>query len=359
MPSALLDARQVNSLIRRRLVLVGVLLVAIVAGLIVGMNHFSHPTIDYPAGHPGPDVVVTIPTGASGSDVAHILVQNKVVMTWQSFFAVAAGDPRSVKIQPGAHRVSTHVPARLALDQLLDRSRMVGLVNVTEGMRATDIFKLLIRAGWSEKELKSAFAAAVSPTGFKSPSAEGYLFPASYSFAPGVSAAKVFQTMMDRFQAEATSINLSGLADSLRLTPEQIVTIASLAQAEGGPSDFAKIVRVVLNRLSDGMKLQLDSTVMYALQVSGRIKVTNKDLQVASKYNTYLNAGLPPGPIGNPGRQALLAALNPATGPWLYFVTVKPGETRFTASESEFFKWKLEYERNYAAGAFNLSGSKP
>jgi len=339
---------------------VALLLIAVlVGGLLVGIRHYSDPVIDYPAGHPGVEVVVTIPTGASGSDVAHILAKSNVVMTWQAFFNRATVDSRSVGIQPGSHRLQTLLPARMALEQLLDRSRMVGLITITEGMRAADILKLLSKSGWSAAQLKSAYAKIQAPKGYKSPNAEGYLFPASYSFAKGTSATQVLQTMVDRFKTEAISLDLENTSTASNLTPAQVVTVASLAQAEGDPSDFAKIARVIFNRLNDGMKLQLDTTVLYALKVSGRIKVTNVDLLVSSQYNTYKNAGLPPGPIGNPGRDALLAALNPATGPWLYFITVKPGDTRFTASESEFYRWKLEYQRNYAAGAFGVSGSQP
>ncbi|OIQ76624.1 putative aminodeoxychorismate lyase [mine drainage metagenome] len=344
---------------RKRFFIVSALLLVIASGLLLGIRHYSHPVIDYAAGHPGIEVVVTIPPGATGADVARILLKNKVVMTWQAFFNRATADSRSVGIQPGAHRIATHLSAKVALDQLLDRTRMVGLINITEGMRAADVLALLGKNGWNESELKAAFAGAKPPMGYDAPNLEGYLFPASYSFAPGTSSAKVLQTMLDRFQSEATSINLVAGAKTRSLSPAQIVTIASLAQAEGGPSDFAKIARVVLNRLAVGMKLQLDTTVLYALKATGRIRVTNTDLLVPSSYNTYKNAGLPPGPIGNPGRLALLAAMNPAPGPWLYFITVRPGETRFTASESEFFRWKIEYEQNYAAGAFNVSGSKP
>jgi UPF0755 protein len=346
-------------MIRKPLLIISILIVALAGGLFLGIRHFSHPVNDYPDGHPGIEVVVAIPIGASGADVAHILAQNKVVMTWQAFFNRAAADPRSVKIQPGTHRIATHLPARIALEQILDRSRMVGLINIPEGTRAADILKLLANSGWSQTDLNSAFASSQVPSGYQAPSVEGYLFPASYSFAAGTSAAKVLQTMLGRFQSEANSLTLADGAATLHLTSSEIVTIASLAQGEGNPGDFTKIARVILNRLADGMKLQLDTTVLYALKVAGRIKVTNTDLLVSSKYNTYKYSGLPPGPIGSPGRLALSAALNPAPGPWLYFITVRPGETRFTASESEFFKWKTEYEKNYAAGAFNGSRSKP
>jgi UPF0755 protein len=344
---------------RNRILTSAVLVFTLAGGLFLGIRQFYPRAIDYAEGNAGAEVVALIPTGASGSDVAHILVRDKVVLSWQAFINRAAGDPRSTQIQPGAHRISTHLSAKVALEQLLDRSRMVGLINIPEGTRAANILKILAKSGLGRRDLESAFAAARVPTGYAAPSVEGYLFPASYSFAPGTSAVKIFQAMLGRFQSEATSLNLATRASALHLKPGEIVTIASLVQGEGGPGDFGKIARVILNRLADGMKLRLDTTVLYALNVAGRINVRDADLLVSSKYNTYKYPGLPPGPIGSPGRQALLGALNPTPGPWLYFITVRPGDTRFTASESEFFKWKSEYEKNYAAGAFNKSGTKP
>jgi UPF0755 protein len=100
------------------------------------------------------------------------------------------------------------------------------------------------------------------------------------------------------------------------------------------------------------MPLQFDSTVHFALNRRGEIRVSIKDTQVKSPYNTFINRGLPPGPIGSPNREAIDAALNPAEGDWLYFVTVKPFDTRFTSSYDEFLLWKAEYKRNFKAGLF-------
>lgn len=343
----------------KRIAIVLLLIIAIAASVVVAVRHYPKPVIDFQSGQAGPAVVVEIPDGSTGADVAHILARAGVVKSWQAFFNRAATDSNSVRIQPGSHRIATHLSAKEALDQLLDRKRMVGLITVTEGMRAADLLKLLSKSGWPISESTAAFAETKAPVGYQAPTSEGYLFPASYSFARGTSATSVFQAMVSRFVREAAAIDIAGGAKTLSLTPSQIVTIASLVQAEGDPQDFDKIARVILNRLADGMMLQLDTTVLYALNAAGRIRVTNADLRVASKYNTYQHAGLPPGPIGNPGNLALNAALHPATGPWLYFITVKPGDTRFTASESEFLSWKREYERNYATGAFNVPKSKP
>jgi UPF0755 protein len=130
------------------------------------------------------------------------------------------------------------------------------------------------------------------------------------------------------------------------------LTIASIIQAEGDVKDFEKISRVIRNRLKIGMPLQMDSTINYAIKARGSIFVSKKSTLVKSEYNTYRKYGLPPGPIGNPGLDAIRAALNPATGDWLYFITVSPGDTRFTSDIAEFNTWKILYTKNRKAGAF-------
>jgi UPF0755 protein len=123
-------------------------------------------------------------------------------------------------------------------------------------------------------------------------------------------------------------------------------------QAEGGRlQDFPKIARVIYNRLLVGMPLQLDSTVMFAMNKYG-IRATDAQLHFNSPYNTYLHTGLPPGPIDSPGDAAIKAALHPAAGDWRYFVTVDPktGLTKFTNSKSQFDQFVAELDHNLAAG---------
>jgi UPF0755 protein len=123
--------------------------------------------------------------------------------------------------------------------------------------------------------------------------------------------------------------------------------VASLLQAEAQPKDFAKVARVIYNRLDKDMRLQLDTTVLYALGRSGT-HLSPDELQTDSPYNTYKNKGLPPTPIDSPGQQAINAALHPAKGNWLYYVTtnLKTGETKFTNSYQEFLQFKRELKAN-------------
>lgn len=131
------------------------------------------------------------------------------------------------------------------------------------------------------------------------------------------------------------------------------ITIASIVQAEADTaSDMGKVARVVYNRLLKDMPLQMDSTINYALKRS-TLDTTTAETQLDSPYNSYRIKGLPPTPIGNPGEEALRAAVSPAPGPWLYFVTVGPGDTRFTDSYDEQQKNVQEFNRNRASATTN------
>jgi UPF0755 protein len=145
----------------------------------------------------------------------------------------------------------------------------------------------------------------------------------------------------------------AGFADKTsRFTEQELLIIASIIQAEGTDDNFGQVSRVIYNRLKIGMPLQMDSTVHYVQSQRGDIFLSTKSTLLKSPFNTYRNAGLPPGPIGNPGRNAMLAAVTPTPGDWLYFITVAPGDTRFTRSFDEFNEWKLIYKANLRAGKF-------
>jgi UPF0755 protein len=137
-----------------------------------------------------------------------------------------------------------------------------------------------------------------------------------------------------------------------KFTPQQLLTIASLIQAEGKLQDFTKISQVIRNRLVKGMPLQFDSTVHYVKKSRGNIFLSTQGTLINSPYNTYRKYGLPPGPINSPGRQAMNATLNPEPGNWLYFITVAPSDTRFTDNLEQFNTWKSEYKKNLRNGLF-------
>jgi UPF0755 protein len=295
------------------------------------------------------NVSISIPTGATGAEIAGILKAAGVVASAESFFRVAVANPKAASIAPGTHALSLEISGKVALEQLLDPKRIVNLIKIPEGAWNSEIFAQMAATKiWSENPVRSA-KSVLLPKGITA--LEGVLFPAQYSFADGTSQVEALQSMVNRFNQVIS--NLEFVDPAGKLSSQQLVTLASLVQAEGDTKDFAQISRVIRNRLAIGMPLQLDSTVHYLKNARGEIFLSNKSTKLKSPYNTYQNYGLPPAPIGNPGLAALKAAIAPADGDWLFFITVAPGDTRFTKSFSEFNNWKSLYQKNRKAGAFD------
>ena len=293
-------------------------------------------------------MIIDIPAGSSGSAIAVLLFDSEIIKSSEAFFRVAVGDKRSEKIAPGNHRLTKTISAQQALDQLLDPERIPNLIKVYEGSWKSEIAKSLVKYGFSANEVGRALATANLPDGFRD--SEGLLFPAQYSFVKGTTSNEAVQAMVDRFTQEPAAKEL--LLGTQKFKPSQLLTIASIIQAEGEQKDFAKVSRVIYNRLKIGMPLQMDSTVHFVKKLRGEIFLSSQSTLINSPYNTYKKYGLPPGPICSPGADAISAALKPAVGDWLYFITVAPGDTRFTKSLEEFNSWKAIYVKNRKAGVF-------
>lgn len=303
---------------------------------------------DYDGRSRGGEVVIHIDSGMTGLEIGQLLEEKEVVKSSLAYFRAAVGNPASQRIAPGEHRVETRIPASEAIAQLLDPDRIVNLVRVRDGARLSEVVDRLVESGFEKEELKRALERTKPPSTFNSKELEGFLYPAFYSFPKGTTATEAFSAMIDRFEESTESLNW----EFGKFTNYELLTIASLVESEGTPDVFAQVARVIYNRLKIGMKLQFDSTVHYVFDRRGEIALSLKDTRVQNRYNTFLYEGLPPGPIGSPTRAAIEATLNPAEGDWLYFVTVLPGQTRFTSSYDEFLRYKAEYKRNYANGAF-------
>ncbi|GLX02719.1 endolytic transglycosylase MltG [Microtetraspora sp. NBRC 16547] len=230
-------------------------------------------------------------------------------------------------------------------------------VTVNEGLRLSQILEQLSTVtGRPLAEFKRAAkdGKALDLPAYAKGALEGFAFPATYEVSPTSSPEEILAAMVTHFRSVAEDTNLVEGAKRVGRTPLEIMTIASIVQAESASKrDMPKVARVVYNRLSrtPEMGLKMDSTVLYGLNKFG-IAASHEDLQSRSPYNTYKRLGLPPGPIGNPGADAIKAALNPAAGRWLWFVTTDPkkGVTKFAASESEYLKLVEEYNKNLRTG---------
>ncbi len=303
------------------------------------------------------DIPITVPAGASLTEIGSILVKADVVRSSKAFKNAAAKEPKSTSIQPGTYKLKTHLPASTAIAMLIDlHNKVVKRVVVREGLRITAAVKVLAKGtGLTEDQFTAALK---DPTKLGLPayaanSPEGFLFPDSYEVADAPDALTVLKGMTAEYTQVAGSLNLESRATALGLTPLQVLTVASLIEAEvNRAEDRSKVARAIYNRLQGKtengqvMKLQLDSTVVYANNLEGKLTTTNEQRALKSPYNTYVVDGLPPGPINAPGKAAVEAALNPADGDWIYWVVVNPesGETKFGATLAEHEKNVAQFQ---------------
>jgi UPF0755 protein len=324
------------------------LLIALVISLGFSIYTATRPSHDYPSNRPGSEVVVQVAQGEYGSSIAKKL-QDLGVIKEASTFTSLANRPNSGAqgISPGSHKIQSHITSTMALEQLLDRKRFTDLVNVIEGSTVSDVVKEL---GKDSNVSKGGYSTVKPYLRNSRNSLEGQLAPASYSFAAQTPTSKAIQSMVDGFSKSVQDLSLEkGFG---KYSAYEVLTIASMVQIEGDPTDYAKVAGVIYNRLRIGMPLQLNSTVQYAAGLRGQIALSSKATQIDSAYNTYKHIGLPPTPISNPSLAAIKASLNPEIHQYLYFITVKPHDTRFTKDYSQFNIWVTEYNKNRAAGLF-------
>jgi UPF0755 protein len=307
------------------------------------------PNNDFSPNNPGSEIVFLIQDGELGSSIAQNLENQGVVKSAAKFIEEFNRDPKASGISPGSHSIQTQIPARTAIEQLLDPKRMKSALVVREGSTFASVLSLL-KTNENIARMKTGYG-AVKPV-YANPrnSLEGSLFPARYSFEANTSVERALKTMVAKAKSEYTRLGVDAGFDKYK--PFEVLTIASMVQIEGDPSNFSKVARVIYNRLRIGMALQLNATVQYATNSQGQIMLSNKATKINSPYNTYRFAGLPPTPIANPSNDAIVATLNPDNGDWLYFITVAPKDTRFTKDFTEFSEWNTEFNKNVAAGKF-------
>ncbi|WP_329113855.1 endolytic transglycosylase MltG [Streptomyces sp. NBC_01465] len=227
-------------------------------------------------------------------------------------------------------------------------SGRTGTLLVPEGWRASQVYAasdkaLGVAPGTTQKAVPTA-GLKLPPEAKGNP--EGYLFPATYPIDGQTTPAGLLTYMVNTANQHFGADHITEGAKRNKVTVYQTVVIASIVQAEADTiADMGKVSRVIYNRLAQGMPLQMDSTLNYALNRS-TLDTTTGDTKIESPYNTYEHKGLPPTPIGNPGQDAMNAAISPTPGNWLYFVTVAPGDTRFTDSYSEQQKNVREFNNN-------------
>ncbi|MFD4241394.1 endolytic transglycosylase MltG [Streptomyces sp. NPDC058525] len=218
---------------------------------------------------------------------------------------------------------------------------------IPEGWRASQVYAAIDR----ELKLPAGSAKAAVPTADLALPAEakgnpeGYLFPATYPVTPQTTPGALLAYMVRTANEKLATRAVAEGGKAHGMTPYQTATLASIVQAEADSrADMGKVARVVHNRLAKSMPLQMDSTLNYALNRS-TVDTKLSDTRIDSPFNSYERQGLPPTPIDSPGLEAMTAAVAPTPGDWLFFVTVKPGDTRFSTTYEEHKKHVAEFNR--------------
>ncbi|KQT94527.1 hypothetical protein ASG49_06605 [Marmoricola sp. Leaf446] len=298
------------------------------------------------------EVVYQVEEGVTSAQIGRDLKEAGVVASVDAFTEAANLDEDSRSIQVGYYQLQQKMKASDALDVLVDPANLVqALVTVPEGARVRQVVDSIaentdIRRRAVVRALADAEAIGLPADAAGNP--EGYLFPATYTVPPKMTAVELISQMVAKTKAVETDLDIEARAADLGLTPEQVLTVASILEYEANKSeDYPRVARVLYNRLDDDMALQLDSTVSYVSGRSGDVWTTSAERDSDSQYNTYKYTGLPPGPIGSPGQETIEAALEPAQGDWLFFVPdYEADTTRFSETLAEHNRW-VEKLREY------------
>lgn len=305
-------------------------------------------------------VSFVVPPGADFGSVSDTLASRGLVGAPRLFglYARMRGDDRRIK--SGRYAVAGDASWGDLLDVLTQGRVITRPMTIPEGFRLPQIApRIADLAGVSEDSVRTILEApgADSVFGVPGPGLEGYLFPDTYRFAPGVAPARVVEVMAERYRGMWTPERRARL-DSLGMTERELVTLASIVQAEARQvAEMPRIASVYHNRLQRGWLLQADPTVLYALGgPRERLLYAAIDSVQDDPYNTYTQPGLPPGPIGAPGEAALDAALHPADEPFLYFVARPDGSHVFTRTLAEHNRAKAASRRAWDSIGRNGEG---
>jgi UPF0755 protein len=300
----------------------------------------------------GPDVetYVDIKPGSSSAQMAQTLSRAGIVRSSLAFRLARWLNPHpQAKLKAGEYRFD-HPATPLEVFERLERGDVYTVtVTIPEGSNIFDIAAILERAGFTTRteflNVASRDTGLIADLDPQAKTLEGYLFPDTYKFARKATAAQIAAQMVKRFHAEAAQ---AGLQSS---DAHKIVTLASLIEKETAvESDRTLVASVFENRLAKKMPLMTDPSIIYGLQVAGiwRGTIYASDLKRDTPYNTYMHAGLPPGPVSNPGLHSLEAALNPAHTKYLYFVAAgadAQGGSHFSATIQEHNHAVTDYRK--------------
>jgi UPF0755 protein len=323
---------------RRRGVLVMLLLVLVAGGVVFQALQWSAAR-EKKAPPPGQAVTITVSSGQSSVEIGRALRDAGVVDSVNRFRDVAAERGLDSELKPGKYKLLTGMDIDAVLE-ILAKGPSIGVpFTIPEGYTVDAIVatKKFSKAEVSKALQSKDLIVPHRPKGVTS--LEGLLFPDTYGIEPDDTAIGVIQAMLDQLEVVLSRYQLS--TAPRKLSPYQVLIVASMIEREAKvDADRPKIAAVIYNRLAAGRRLEVDATVQYAV---GHTRLSARDLQSRSPYNTYVHAGLPPTPIAAPGEAAIRAALQPADGDWIYYVLAsKSGKHAFANSYQQFLRLKAQ-----------------
>lgn len=288
-------------------------------------------------GGSGPAARVVIPPGVTFRAAADSLRRVDLISSSRLFRLYARLSRKDRALKPGTYVLARNMSWGELIDALTEGRGLVHTFTIPEGYSINDMVATIATAtGVSADSLIAATrdSALVLSVGAQVPTLEGYLFPDTYTFPAGTSAAAIVRSLVRRFE-DVWKPEWNQRLSALALTRHELVTLASIVEKEARKSEERPVIEAVyLNRLKRGMRLQADPTVLYALGKHVD-RVLYRHLEIDSRYNTYRYSGLPPGPIASPGAASIEASLNPANVPFLYFVAHPDGHHEFRTTFAE------------------------
>jgi UPF0755 protein len=308
----------------------------ILTALTLAVTH-AYVGLCVPPSREGGKLTINVPRGASFRVVADGLEKAGAVRSSGSLVFAARLLGAYKKIQAGEYEFDRSMSPLDVLDHLVKGRVRRHQLTIPEGYNLREVAATLMEAGLADEAefvRKATDARLAASLGLEGATSEGYLFPDTYEFTKGMSAEDLIVRMVERFKSVYYP-DLDRAAEVRGLSMKDVVTLASIIEKEtGAPWERRLISAVFHNRLKKGIRLQSDPTVIYGIEgFGGNLKRTH--LRMRSPYNTYVFRGLPPGPIANPGRDALKAALEPVESDYLYFVSKNDGTHHFSRSLKE------------------------
>ena len=346
---------------RKLLIALAVIIVLLAAAGALVANELRRRVQEPYKGYAAEEQFVEIPQGASSPEIRRRLLEAGVVSDDLALRAALWWSGRSRSLQAGEYRFDQPMSALAVVDKVASGAVYTQRLTFPEGLTIAEMAKVYESRGFgaAREFIKAAGdASLVKDLDPKAGDLEGYLFPETYPLPRRADASQVVAMMVDRFRSSYDE-TLRARAEAQRMSTRQVVTLASLIEKETARSEERPLVAAVYrNRMTRGMGMQADPTVVYALMKAGKYdgNIRREDLSFDSPYNTYRYPGLPPGPIAAPGRASLEAALSPADVPYLYFVSRNDGSHVFAETLKEHNANVYKYQVLYFRAARDADG---